>query len=70
MTIQQKIDMACSYINISRAELARRLGYKTAQAFQKRYQTGKFTIEELEEIGKVIGCKYVSYFEFEDNTKI
>ena len=52
ITIQQKIDMACAHAGISKAELSRKLGYATPQAFQKRYNTGKFTQEELEEIAK------------------
>lgn len=70
ITIQQKIDMACSYAGISKAELSRRLGYATAQAFQKRYNTGKFTQEELQEIAKATGGKYFSFFEYPDGTQI
>ena len=48
ISIQDKIDMACAYAHISKAELSRRLGYATPQAFQKRYKTGKFTQDELQ----------------------
>lgn len=68
MTIQQKIDMACSHAGISRAELSRRLGYSKPQSFQTRYDTGKFTQEELSEIAKATGGKYISLFEYPDGT--
>ena len=69
-TIQQKIDMACAYAGISKAELSRKLGYKTPQAFQKRFNTGKFTQEELTEIAKVTGGEYISIFKYPDGTEI
>lgn len=69
-TIQQKIDMACAYAGISKAELSRILGYKTPQAFQKRFKTGKFTQEELVEIAKATGGEYISLFRYPDGTEI
>jgi hypothetical protein len=62
--------MACAHAEISKAELSRRLGYKTPQSFQKRYNTGKFTQEELSEIAQATGGKYVSIFEYPDGTII
>lgn len=62
--------MACAHAGISKAELSRRLGYKSPQAFQKRYNTGKFSQEELEEIANITGGKYISIFEYPDGTKI
>ena len=44
--------MACAHAGISKAELSRRLGYKKPQSFQTRYDTGKFTQEELQEIAQ------------------
>lgn len=70
ITIQKKIDMACAHAGISRAELSRRLGYKKPQSFQTRYDTGKFTQEELQEIAKATGGIYISVFEYPDGTKI
>lgn len=69
ITIQQKIDMACAHAGISKAELSRRLGYKKPQSFQTRYDTGKFTQEELQEIAKKTGGKYISLFQFPDGTE-
>lgn len=62
--------MACAHADISRAELSRRLGYVTPQAFQRRYNTGKFSQEELSEIAEATGGKYISVFEYPDGTQI
>ena len=69
ITIQQKIDMACAHAGISKAELSRRLGYKKPQSFQTRYETGKFTQEELQEIAKETGGLYISLFKYPDGTE-
>lgn len=69
ITIQQKIDMACVHANISRAELARRLG-TTPQAFKQRFDNGKFTQAELEKMAAVLNGEYFSGFRFEDGTII
>ena len=68
ITIQQKIDMACAHAGITKSELARRLEYNSLQAFKKRYTTGKFTQEELEQIAAATGATYISLFSFPDGT--
>ena len=70
MTIQQQIDMALAYSNMTKTELSKKLGYATPQAFQKRYTTGKFTREELEKIASALGCKYISVFKYPDGKEI
>ena len=70
ITIQQQIDMALTYSNMTKTELSKKLGYTTPQSFQKRYKTGKFTKEELESIAKAIGCDYISCFRFPDGKEI
>ncbi len=62
--------MACAHAGISKAELSRRLEYATPQAFQKRYNTGKFTQEELQKIAQATGGRYISMFEYPDGTQI
>ena len=57
--------MACAHAGISKAELSRRLG-----SFQTRYDTGKFTQEELQEIAQATGGKYISVFQYPDGTEI
>lgn len=49
--------MACAHAGISKAELSRRLGYKVPQSFQTRYDAGKFTQEELQDIAQATGGK-------------
>ena len=65
----KKIKLAETYADIKEAELARRLG-KTSQALGQRIRTGKFSIEELEEMAKAMGAEFVCYFEFPDGTKL
>lgn len=60
---------ACDVAGISLTELANRMGLSQSN-FSQRLKTGKFTKEELEQMAQCLGCKYVSYFEFEDGTKI
>ena len=62
--------MALAYSNMTKTELAKKLGYASPQAFQKRYTTGKFTKEELEDIARALGCEYVSIFRFSDGKEI
>lgn len=54
---------------MSLTELAERLGM-SQQNFSKRLKVGKFTQEELEEIAKALGSKYISAFEFPNGTRI
>ncbi len=65
----KKIKLAETYAGIKEAELARRLG-KTSQALGQRIRTGKFSIEELEEMAKAMGAEFVCYFEFPDGTRL
>lgn len=65
----EKIRMARAKANISQAELARRLNI-TPQAMHSKLKSDKFSYADLEEIAQALGAKYVSYFEFEDGTRI
>ncbi len=62
--------MALTYSNMTKTELSKKLGYASPQAFQKRYTTGKFTLEELEKIAKALGCEYNSCFKYPDGKEI
>lgn len=62
--------MALTYSNMTKTELSKKLGYASPQAFQKRYTTGKFTLEELEKIATALGCEYNSYFKYPDGKEI
>ena len=54
MTARQIVEMALAYAEMSNAELARRLGW-SPQLLNKRLSTGKFTVDEWQEIAKAIG---------------
>lgn len=69
LTIQQKIDMACTVAGISKTELAKRIGM-TQPAFSQRLKTGKFSDEDFSNIAKALGAKYYSGFDFPDGTRI
>lgn len=69
ITLQQQVKAACNVAGISLTELANRMGM-SQQNLSKRLKVAKFTQEELQQMAQCLGCKYVSYFEFEDGTKI
>ena len=69
MDLRKKIEMAYTYAGKSQASIARALGI-TPATFNARLKTCKFSIEELESIAEVLGCKYIFGFEFPDGTKI
>jgi len=65
LTIQQKIELACTYAGISKAELARRLG-SNINAFSQRLKTGKFSDDDFKKMSEALGCNYISFFQFPD----
>ena len=56
MTISDQIRMLCARLNISVAELARRMG-KSPQSFNSKLKRGSFTIEELDTIADAMGAR-------------
>lgn len=69
MTISDQIRMLCARLNISVAELARRMG-KSPQSFNSKLKRGSFTIEELDAIADSTGAKFERYFVFQNGEKI
>lgn len=61
MTISEQIKMLCARLNISSAELARRLG-QSPQNFSGKMQRESFTINELDEIAVVTGTSFSRKF--------
>ena len=55
MTAKQLIEMACAYAKMSKADLARNLGW-SPQTLSNRLNTEKFTVEEWQRIGEAIGA--------------
>jgi len=70
MDIPMKIKLAETYADVSEAELARRFGCKSQQAFIQRMKTGKFTSAELEQIADALGATFEYSFVFPDGTRI
>lgn len=68
--IPMKIRLAETYAQISEAELGRRFGCKSQQAFIQRMKTGKFTSQELDKIAQALGAEFVCFFRFPDGTEI
>lgn len=69
ITLKQKIMIACNMAGISMTELGKRLGMSQAN-FSKRLKVGKFTQEELEQMGKELGAEYKSGFYFPNGNKV
>ena len=69
LSIQQKIEMACVKVGISKSELGRRIGLSQS-AFSQRLKTGKFSDEDFSNISKALGCEYKSGFYFSDGTTV
>ena len=69
MIARQIIEMALGYAQLSKTDLAARLGW-SPQLLNKRLNTGKFTVEEWEQIGKAIGADCRIIFQFPDGKEI
>lgn len=69
ITIQQKIETACSIAGINKTELAKRLNM-SQPAFSKRLKTGKFSDDDFMKIANALGCEYKSGFYFSDGNKV
>ena len=69
MTARQIIEMALAYAGITNSELARRLGW-SPQLLNKRLNTGKFTVEEWQEIGAALGATAQIVFTFPHGKEI
>lgn len=69
LTIKEKVKAACEHSGMSLTELGKRMGMSQAN-ISKRLKVGKFTQEELQQMAKILDCKYTCSFEFSDGTKI
>ena len=54
---------------MSLTELGAKMGMSQA-SISKRVKTGKFTQEELQQMAKIMGCKYESKFIFPNGNEI
>ncbi len=69
MTARQIIEMALAYAQLTKSDLAERLGW-SPQLLNKRLNTGKFSAEEWSEIGKAIGAECSIVFRFPDGKEV
>lgn len=69
ITLKQKIETACSMAGMTATELGKRMGM-SQQSISNRLKTGKFTQEELETMGSILGAKWKSGFYFPDGNKV
>lgn len=56
MRIEEPIKIVCVKNDLSKAEIARRLGI-SPQAFSQKLKRGTFSINDLDNIAVVTGCK-------------
>ena len=69
MTITEQIKVLCVRCSVSEAELARRLG-KSPQSFNSKMKRESFTIDDLDEIAKVLGVRFNREFILANGEKI
>lgn len=69
MTAKQLIEMACAYAGMSKADLARNLGW-SPQTLSNRLNTEKFTVDEWQRIGEALGATAQITFTFPDGKEI
>lgn len=69
MTTSDMIRELCDRMNISLAELCRRIG-QTPQNFNKKLQRGTVSSEEIVQIAKVLNIGYEQVFVLPDGEKI
>ncbi len=69
MTAKQIIEMALAYKGMNKTQLASKLGW-TKQLFAARLETGKFSVDEWEAIGKAMECEVEIAFIFPDGRRV
>jgi len=69
MTTSDMIRNLCNQMNISVAELARRIG-QTPQNFNKKLKRETITLDELITIANVLGIRFEQVFVLPDGSKI
>lgn len=61
MTCSEEIKVLCAKLNISSAEVARRLG-QSPQSFNAKMHRNTFTVSDMEKIADVCNATYVHDF--------
>lgn len=65
LNLQEKAKAAMKFSGITQEELAQKVG-TFQQGISRRLKTGKFTLEELEEMAQAMGGHFRAYFVFGD----
>ena len=69
MTVNEQIKILCIRNGISLAELSRKIGI-TPQSMNGKMKREKFTINDLEKMSDVLGCKFERYFVLQNGERI
>lgn len=69
MKITEQIRMLCAKVNISQAELARRIG-QTPQGFSAKMKRMSFTVDELDKIADATGSRFKRSFSFKNGEEV
>ena len=69
MTISEQIKVLCVRSNISRAELARRIGM-SPQSLSAKMKRESFTIADLEEIADAVGATFIKKFALHNGEEV
>ena len=69
MRIDDQVKMICIKSDLTFAEIGRRLN-KSPQAFSQKIKRGNITIDDLNDIALVSGCKVECQFVFPDGDTI
>ncbi len=69
MRIDDQIKMLCVKSGLSISEIGRRLN-KSPQAFSQKMKRGKFTLDDLNDIALVTGCKVNCKFVYPDGDTV
>ena len=69
MRIDEQFKILCIKTDLSLSEIGRRLN-QSPQAYCQKIKRGNFTIDELQDIAMVTGCKLECNFIYPDGTKI
>lgn len=69
MTTEEFIKILCIRLNISVSELARKSG-KSPQAFSQKMKRDGFSLAELQEIAKCVGCDFIPTFILPNGDKV
>jgi transcriptional regulator with XRE-family HTH domain len=69
MNVAEQIKVLCVRCKVSEAELARRLG-KSPQSFNAKMKRESFTVEDLEQIAKVLNVEFKRSFVLDNGDEV